>query len=74
MTNQRLAAAARDIARQADPLTRRAALSLAVLLDASRTIDGARRMLAELDGIAPQLRPAAGRILDMLTASPEERP
>lgn len=64
VANRDLAAECRDIARQADPVTRRAALCLAVILDASRTVDGARRMLGE---ISPQLRPAAEQLLGIIT-------
>jgi hypothetical protein len=67
--NRLLAARARDIARQArsDPPVRRAALCLAVILDDTRTLAAARKLLPTLDDVRPGLRDPAARILDLLT-------
>jgi hypothetical protein len=69
--NRLLAARARELADQAPhgSLARKAALSAAVLLDETRSITAAGKLLGEID---PAIRQAAAEVLGQLANEPQE--
>jgi hypothetical protein len=72
--NRELAARARGLADQAPAgsLERKAALSAAILLDETRTVAAARKLLGEI--VNDVMRQAAGELLGQPTTQPTDSP